>query len=312
MAVSFSIITTTLDRPELLKEAIVSVINQNYDKSLIEHIIIDASSKKTAKDTVEKLSGEVDFAIRYVYMPRVNIPTAINEGIKISTNDVIVILHDDDLLPPEALRHAANRFDEFCQRGVDLDIVCGDVAVIRTNHRTNGFIVERVINLNFSIYDLLFKTPYEPTKFIKRSAFRKIGIFYEKFNYAWHREWLLRAAIMGLSSSHTRTVCYLFRRHTLSTTLPLIWNEYKRLKWLKEHLLMDKNLISLAKKCNNQVAITLLKKHLMRESLSGLRLSIKKAKIQEAAYYAMFPMFVDPALYIKFIQRKFITSQTLI
>ena len=86
-----SLITCTYNSQKTIKDCCLSILSQTYKN--IEHIILD---KQSSDETL-------DIAIKYkiknqkiIQQKGVGIYSAINEGIKAATGDIIGILHSDD------------------------------------------------------------------------------------------------------------------------------------------------------------------------------------------------------------------------
>ena len=84
-----SIIITTYNRRSYLKEAVLSVLNQDYEAK--EVIVVDDGSTDTPYEEIK------DLPVRYVYKPNKGISSARNAGIKASRGDYIAFLDVDDL-----------------------------------------------------------------------------------------------------------------------------------------------------------------------------------------------------------------------
>lgn len=92
--VIFSIIIPTYNRREILKEAIKSVIQQDYDKDKYEIIIVDNGSTDDTK---------LDFSIkqnqcRYYYLDTLGVSQARNYGVTKAYGKYIIFLDSDDKL----------------------------------------------------------------------------------------------------------------------------------------------------------------------------------------------------------------------
>jgi glycosyltransferase involved in cell wall biosynthesis len=94
-----SVIITTYNRADVLRRAVLSVINQTYKN--IEIIIIDDAS---ADATREVVSAIIDPRLKYVaHHKNMGVSTARNRGIKESTGEYLAFLDDDDEWLPQKL-----------------------------------------------------------------------------------------------------------------------------------------------------------------------------------------------------------------
>ena len=101
-----SIITTCYNRATTIREAIESVLDQDY--SLIEFIIVDGASSdgsfEVIKNEERKLTSE-EFAVKYPHFsfifvsePDKGMYEAINKGLRMATGDIVGLVHSDDML----------------------------------------------------------------------------------------------------------------------------------------------------------------------------------------------------------------------
>ena len=87
-----SIITIVYNNVQYIRQAIVSVLSQNY--SDIEYIVIDGGS---TDGTVEVIKEYIDHITVFISEPDKGIYDALNKGIQNSSGEIIAILHSDDI-----------------------------------------------------------------------------------------------------------------------------------------------------------------------------------------------------------------------
>jgi glycosyltransferase involved in cell wall biosynthesis len=161
-----SIVITTYNRRAFLREAIFSVLNQDYEDK--EIIIVDDGS---TDNSFQEARG---FPVRYVWKKNGGISSARNMGIAISKGEYIAFLDVDDLWKKGKLT------DQIQKMIIgDIDISYTDEIWIRNGERVNqrdkhrkysGFIFERCL-------PLCIISPSSVV--IKRTVFEKIGFFDE-------------------------------------------------------------------------------------------------------------------------------------
>lgn len=95
---SVSVIIPTYNRSKLLKEAIGSVLSQDYTN--IELLIIDDGS---TDDTSQVVSAISDSRIKYIYKKNGGVSTARNIGLENATGEFIAFLDSDDSWPKNYL-----------------------------------------------------------------------------------------------------------------------------------------------------------------------------------------------------------------
>jgi O-antigen biosynthesis protein len=105
--VLFSIILTTYNRPDLLKDALASVGSQQLRD--FEVILINDNG-----EPVEYLLATYDFPITYIRQGRnLGLSAARNAGLKLASGRYIVYLDDDDIYLPNHLVVLAEAFEQY-------------------------------------------------------------------------------------------------------------------------------------------------------------------------------------------------------
>jgi glycosyltransferase involved in cell wall biosynthesis len=99
--VRFSIVVPTLNRPELLREALSSIAAQTYgDWEAV--VVDDGSDPPLERDALTPVVGPERLTLVRHDRPG-GIPAAKNAGLDAAAGDVVLYLDDDDLLSPGAL-----------------------------------------------------------------------------------------------------------------------------------------------------------------------------------------------------------------
>lgn len=115
-----SICIPTYQRPELLKEAIDSCLIQNYDP--LEIIISDDSKDNHTENLVENLQSSCKIELRYIHnLPSLGQARNVNQLFDLARGGRLVLLHDDDLLLPNAIAD----LDNCWQQVPDLAVAFG-------------------------------------------------------------------------------------------------------------------------------------------------------------------------------------------
>ncbi|QJD80123.1 glycosyltransferase family 2 protein [Spirosoma rhododendri] len=104
-----SIVIPTYNRPALLAEAIRSCLDQTYPPS--ELIVGDDSPGDESRQVVEAMQVTTSIPIRHIHnKPSLRQVANVNRLFDAATGDKTMLLHDDDLLLPEALETLVNVF----------------------------------------------------------------------------------------------------------------------------------------------------------------------------------------------------------
>lgn len=161
-----SIVITTYNRKSFLKEAVLSVLNQDYqDKEII--VIDDGSTDRS----FEEVRG---FPLRYVWKQNGGISSARNMGIKVSNGEFIAFLDVDDIWKKGKL---TKQVQSMIEKKIDISYT--DEVWIRNGKHLNqknrhrkysGFIFDQCL-------PLCIISPSSVV--IKRIVFEKVGLFDE-------------------------------------------------------------------------------------------------------------------------------------
>ncbi|MFZ2799916.1 MAG: glycosyltransferase, partial [Syntrophorhabdus sp.] len=161
-----SIVITTYNRRAFLKEAVLSVINQDYKNK--EVIVVDDGSFDGSSEEVRHLP------LRYVWKQNRGISSARNMGIQVSKGEYIAFLDVDDLWKKGKLTQQMSIMADN-----DADISYTDEIWIRNGEHLNqknrhkkysGFIFERCL-------PLCIISPSSVV--IRRKLFDEVGLFDE-------------------------------------------------------------------------------------------------------------------------------------
>lgn len=101
----FSVVIPTYKRPELLKETIMSVVNQELFEKEYEIIITDNEVGEGVNET-ERMLREWDLNNLYYYKNQENLEACgnWNRGILLARSNWVIMCHDDDFLKPDCLK----------------------------------------------------------------------------------------------------------------------------------------------------------------------------------------------------------------
>lgn len=101
----FSVVIPTYKRPELLKETIMSVVNQKMFQKEYEIIVTDNESGDSVNET-EKMLRELNIKNLYYYKNRDNLEACgnWNRCVVLSRSKWVIMCHDDDFLKPDCLK----------------------------------------------------------------------------------------------------------------------------------------------------------------------------------------------------------------
>ncbi|MGI4886665.1 MAG: glycosyltransferase family 2 protein [Janthinobacterium lividum] len=123
--ITVSIVISTYKRPARLREALLSCIEQTY---LPHEIVVgDDSPDNLTKQVVVEMQKQTSVLIRHIHnKPFLKQAANTNMLFSSATGDKVVLLHDDDLLMPEALATMVQCFND----NPDAEVVFGKQHII--------------------------------------------------------------------------------------------------------------------------------------------------------------------------------------
>lgn len=201
---SFSVVTCTWNSQPFIKDCIRSVAAQRDVN--VEQVFVDGGS---TDGTLEEIDGS-PVEHRCLHDVRGGISFAMNRGLQVARNEVVVHLHGDDyFLGGDVLRRVSEIMEES-----GAEWVCGRIVsdvggrMVPSSWRLPHFSRSRLLSGNFIAH---------PATFVRRSFFERVGGFDESLKYAMDYDMWLRMS--KLADPVCREDAYTaFRRHPGSTS----------------------------------------------------------------------------------------------
>ena len=160
-----SIITSCFNREATIKDAIESVISQNYPD--IEYIVIDGASNDKSIEIIKQYQQHI---AKFISEKDKGMYEAINKGIKQATGDIIGLVHSDDFLySKDTITHIVQQFER-----TGADLIYGNGLFVDF-YNTNKIIrnwKSGVYSKKKIRYGWL---PLHPTVYIKKDCFQQLG-----------------------------------------------------------------------------------------------------------------------------------------
>ena len=185
-----SIVTVSYNQGQFIEDNILSVINQNY--SNIEHIIIDAGSTDGTLEILKKYEKHLN----WVSEPDKGQSDGLNKGFKKASGDIIGWINSDDRLVSGSLDNVASFFKDNPEEIA----VVGNINLITEK----GDFVRTVLSEPYEYKNMVNQKRgvTQPSTFLKKEVFNKIGYLDESLHYAMDFDLFLRV-------SSIKTVPYL-------------------------------------------------------------------------------------------------------
>lgn len=229
----FSIITPSLNRADLIADAVESVRIQ--DGVTLEHIVVDGGSTDGTLDVLSRYPE-----LRVLSGPDRGLYDAINRGLAVARGAVIGHLNTDDVLLPGALAAVAR----VLAAAPEADAACGGALVTtlgpdgrpRELCRYDDPAMKRLRPV-----DLCRGVPMINARFFRRRLYDRVGGYDPAYRYAGDRDFLLRAWVAGMTTAPVPERVYAYRQHAGSLTIA--GNLRRTVPWLDEHLRLARRIM---------------------------------------------------------------------
>lgn len=186
MSCKLSIITINYNNAQGLEKTLKSIASQNSKD--FEYIVIDGNSTDESKQIIEKNKNYID---KWISEPDSGVYNAMNKGIEMANGDYLLFLNSGDKL---ANKDVVAKVLPSLQN--DADIIYGNLIYSLNEIPQTLFLPSKKVDLTYFLNSFL---PH-PSSFIKRSLFRKIGFYNEKFKIISDWEFFLRAIVVYRAS----------------------------------------------------------------------------------------------------------------
>jgi glycosyltransferase involved in cell wall biosynthesis len=207
LACDITIITPTLDRGELLVDAIESI--DCAGDRLLEHLIVDGGTDDLTREVVSGYSH-----LLHIREPDRGVYDAFNKGLKAASGEVVGFLNSDDLLEKGALQSVTRIFMQH----KEVDIVSGGAVLESLDSGEVINFYNRESNKVINLENITFGSPVFNAHFFRKSVFDRLGSFDPDLPLLADREFLLRVALAGLNNRIISDVVYRYRAHPGSLT----------------------------------------------------------------------------------------------
>lgn len=188
--VKISTITVTYNRAHVIRDAIESVLKQQYKN--YEYIIVDGASNDNTINILKEYEPKFEGRLRWISEPDKGLYDAINKGIKMAAGDVVGIINSDDFF------HRDDIFDiiENAFDNSQVDAIYGDERDVSESN------VDKVIRVDKGNY---FRTwmyriglmPAHQTFYARRELFERFGYYKTDYKIAADFELMLRFAYVN-------------------------------------------------------------------------------------------------------------------
>ncbi|GAB3448881.1 glycosyltransferase [Massilia solisilvae] len=200
----FTIVTCTWNSAATLADTLASVQRQTCQD--VEHIFVDGGSTDATLDMIAAYSGNK----RVLRDVGGGISRAMNQGIEAARGEVVAHLHSDDYYASDdVLATVAERFERE-----QVDWVFGKVQVLRDGELVPPYPMPPYSYRSFAAGRAWVA---HPAVFVRRDAFRRVGMFDENLKYAMDVDLWLRLGRVARPAAIDRALT-IFRDHAGSVS----------------------------------------------------------------------------------------------
>jgi len=178
----FSVITPSFNCKDFILENIECVRSQGLGPEQLEHWVIDGGSTDGTVEILKRTEG-----IKWVSERDKGLSDAVNKGIQRAAGDWIIWLNADDLLAKDACKI----FLQYVEKYPDIRIFAGDLCFLSAD----GTVEQTIKGWDYNLDDLLgMRTGMnQPSTFVHREVYQKVGLIDVSIRCAMDYEWLVRA-----------------------------------------------------------------------------------------------------------------------
>ncbi len=182
-----SIITSCYNREATIRDAIESVLSQDYPD--IEYVVVDGASKDNSLSIINEYKDRIATIISD---PDKGMYEGINKGMRAATGDVIGLIHSDDFF------YSKNTISKIVKQieAQNADILYGNglfVDFTNTSKVVRNWISGVYKKSNMRNGWL----PLHPTVYIRKECFDQMGLYNESYKIAADSDFLVRYMYNG-------------------------------------------------------------------------------------------------------------------
>lgn len=204
----FSIVTPSFNQAAFLREAIESVLTQDYNA--LEYIVIDGGSSDESVDIIQSYADRIDY---WISEPDNGQSDALNKGFAEATGDFLVWINSDDVLLPNALHHVAGYLRK--NRGATW---VSSMRPLWIDRDGNVMRVARLPGFSMTSAKLGLLVVGGPSTFFSRELFRESNGFNLDLNYTMDADLWWQFYIQGAHCHLIGEPLMGFRLHESSKT----------------------------------------------------------------------------------------------
>ena len=184
-----TVVTPTYNDGELLKECIVSVLEQGYPN--LEYIVVDGGSTDGSLDILKRYDDRLAY---WTSEPDRGQADALNKGFRRATGELVCWLNSDDFFYPGALAAAAEAY-----RGdPDAPFYFGNgYRVDHSGRKLAEFFPDGHVHFRREAIVFGLNCVLQPSTFIRRTALEQLDLLDADLHYGFDTDLWIRLSALG-------------------------------------------------------------------------------------------------------------------
>jgi len=179
---SISVVIPSFNQGQYIEETFLSIIGQHYPN--LEIIVIDGGSSDNTVEIIEKYTSYLTYWHSRKDQGQTD---AINQGMRLSSGDILCWLNSDDLLLPCALDKLVACLGEVSQPKL---MYGGCLRFMQGTNDTYGRLSEPFDPERLTYYNYID----QPSVFWTRALWEHVGELNESYHYVMDWDWWIRAS----------------------------------------------------------------------------------------------------------------------
>lgn len=211
--IRFSIVVVNYNMGKYLEDALLSVIQQDYPKELIQLIVIDGGSKDNSVEIIKKYASHLNY---WVSEPDKGQSDAFNKGFRQAKLEWLFWLNADDFLLKDALKNIASAMKKDLKKDDSKQWFCFDSMM--TDEQG---VCTRVIygpDWNSFFLNKLGPVVHSATTIFHKNLYEKSAKFDLSLNWSMDLDLWLQFFTMGYSYRTIHVFAYAIRANEQSKT----------------------------------------------------------------------------------------------
>ena len=185
----FSIITVSYNSENTIEETIQSVISQSYKD--YEYILVDGGS---TDNTLKIVNNYSKYFNKIISEKDNGIYNAINKGIKVSSGEIISILHSDNSFYSNSV---LSDVKSVFENDKNSQCVIGNTLIFKETNNKKKIIRNYKANNFYKWMIYLGYSPPHPSSFFRKESYLKFGLYNENFKIAADFDFYLRTIFIN-------------------------------------------------------------------------------------------------------------------